>query len=162
MHLRNGEKTLKVYRHHFFPYFIQLLKIAVVSFPFYLLLFLFRPVMSSSSFAWGNALVAFLFLLVIAHQSLIYWLDRFVVTNYRVVYIDWKLLTLRRESEAELAQLQDIRTEEKGVLAIIPFLDYGSVTVETAASLRLLTFEYAPDPESIRHFIFEIKEAHGV
>lgn len=59
--------------------------------------------------------------------------------------------------EAELDEIQDIHTSGKGIFSIIPFLNYGTLSIETAASNLSIRFDYAPDPNAIKIYIFSVK-----
>ena len=97
MDLREGEKVLKIYHHHPTPFIIDLFKIIMGSFPFFLLLYLFGPTMSDKVFIWAHIIVIILFTLVLIYQALVYWLDRLLITNQRVVHIDWRYQYLFKE-----------------------------------------------------------------
>lgn len=153
MHLRPEEKILKTYHHHIFPYILRLLKIVFSSIPFFILLYFFREAISTSTFVLAAFIIASLFLLVLAYDGIIYWLDHMLVSNFRVIYIHWAFFTVRKEFEAEIRDIQDIETREKGILSYFRIFDYGEVTIQTAASRVSLRFVNAPDPEGIKHFI---------
>lgn len=157
MHLREGERILKIYRHHPTPFVLDIFKVMIGTFPFYLMLFLFQNVLSSAWYIIGHLIILGLFSLILVYLSLIYWLDKLVLTNFRVIHIDWKYLTVRNEAEAELDDIQDIHTEEKGVLAFLWVLDYGVLILDTASAHVTLRFEDAPDPEQIRRFIYHLR-----
>ena len=157
MDLREGEHILKAYHHHRTPFVLDLLKIIVGAFPFFLLLYLFGPTISAKAYVIAHVIIISIFVLLIIYQSLIYWLDKLVITNQRVVLIDWKFLTIRKEYEAELTDIQDIITREKGVLSVFRWLDYGTFTLQTASHISIIEFPDAPDPEGMRQFIYEHK-----
>lgn len=157
MHLREGEKTLRVYHHHPVPFVFDLLKVMGGSFPFFFMIFLFREGISGFAFFMANTVVFILFCFMVLYISLIYWLDKLVITNQRIVYVNWKWLTIRTESEAFLNDIQDIQTQEKGIFSYFWFFDYGTFTLDTASSRVTLVFDNAPDPESIRQFVYKIK-----
>ncbi|MFA7278180.1 MAG: hypothetical protein WC101_04335 [Candidatus Gracilibacteria bacterium] len=102
-------------------------------------------------------LVTIFFVLVFMYVSFIYWADKLVVTNFRVIFVDWKLLNLSSENEAEIHDIQDIHIVDKGILSAIPFLNYGTLTIATAASEISVRFTSAPDPDQIKRFIFSVK-----
>ena len=160
MLLREGERILKVYHHHPTPFVFDVLKAIAGAFPFFLLLFFFQGVLSTKWFVILNLVVLGLFSLVVTYLALIYWLDKLVVTNQRIVYIDWKYLTIRDESEALLSDIQDIQSEEKGILAAFWIFDYGTFRLDTASSYVTLEFIDAPNPEEIRQFIYHIKNTN--
>jgi hypothetical protein len=156
MEIREGEKILKVYHHHIFPFVKNVLKVIIGAFPFYMLLFLFQPVLSDSWFYLLNLFIFVLFALVMIYVSLLYWMDRLVITTLRIIHVDWKLLTVRNESEALLNDIQDIQTQERGILSALWIFDYGFFRLETASSHVTIEFRDAPDPEGIRKFIYHI------
>jgi len=157
MHLDVDEKIIKIYHHHPTPFVFQMLKAIAGTFPFLLLLFVFQNTISDMWYIILNLAVFFLFALVVTYLSLIYWLDKMVLTNKRIVHIDWKYLTARGEGDVLLSQIEDIQTEEKGLLAYFKVFDYGLFKLDTASSYVALEFKYAPDPEGIRKFVYHIK-----
>ncbi|MFH1284600.1 MAG: hypothetical protein ABIH78_03365 [Candidatus Peregrinibacteria bacterium] len=158
MQLREGEQILKVYHHHPLPFVGQLIKVIIGSFPFFLLIFLFQSILSNKGFLVANLIVFFIFALVVVYVSLIYWLDKLIITSQRIIFVNWKYLTVRDEAEALLDDIQDVRTEERGILATFWIFDYGLMRLETASSSVIINFINAPDPESIRQFIYHVKD----
>jgi len=157
MELREGEKILKIYHHHPTPFVRNLLKIIIGSFPFFLLLYLFGSTMSTKAYVISNFVVICIFILILIYKTLVYWLDRLLVTSHRIIYIDWRYLTKRDEYEADLSDIQDISTKEKGILSVFWVLDYGTLTLQTASHTSIIQFVDAPDPEGIRQFIYSVK-----
>jgi hypothetical protein len=158
MELREGEYILKVYHHHPTPFIVNLLKIIAATLPFFFLIFIFQESVSTAVFVWANIIVLTVFALVITYYSLVFWLDKLVLTTRRIVYINWKFLTVRAEAEAELDDIEDILTTEKGILAYFKFFDYGILKVDTASSHVTFEFMQAPDPEGIRQYIYHIRQ----
>ena len=157
MELREGEYILKVFHHHPTPFIFTVLKIIGATLPFFFLLFLFQESMPLSFLVWGHVIILGIFALVITYYSLVYWLDKLIITSMRVIYIDWKFLTVRDEAEAALDDIQDIQTSEKGFLSYFKFFDYGLLRLDTASSYVTLEFLQAPDPEGIRQYIYHVR-----
>lgn len=81
-----------------------------------------------------------------ALASFIGWFfNIYIVTNERIVDIDFLYLLYKKFSEAELTKIQDISYTSGGILAAI--FNYGNVTVETAGEAPNLIFELIPFPE---------------
>ena len=158
MRLREGEQIVKVFHHHPTPFVFDVLKVILGSFPFFLLLFLFSPILSVKWAVILYLMVFVLFALVLTYVALIYWLDKLIITNYRIIHIDWKYLTVRDEAEAFLKDIQDVQTEEKGILAKFWVFDYGLLRLDTPSSYVTIVFLDAPDPENIRKYIFSMKQ----
>ena len=95
-----------------------------------------------------------------ALSSFIGWFfNIYIVTNERVVDIDFYYLLYKKFSEAELAKIQDIRYTSGGVLAAI--FNYGNVTIETAGEAPNLVFELIPFPEKVVETIRALTEKQG-
>lgn len=155
MQLQNGERIIKIYHHHPIPFIIQIIKALGASLPFFFLLFLLSPSISYEYTIIGIMIIMALFTGIIIYLALIYWLDKVVITNKRIVHIDWKVLSQRDEGEALLNDVQDIHTKEKGILSAIYLFDYGLLRIETAASKATIIFTEAPDPEGIKKFLMQ-------
>lgn len=158
MDLREGEQIMKVFHHHPTPFVLNIFKVIAATFPFFLLLFIFQEALPSRVNLTLHLIVITIFALVVTYMALIYWLDKLVITNQRAIYIDWKYLTVRDESEALLDDIQDIQTKEKGLLSYFYIFDYGTFTLETASSHVTLKFPDAPDPEGIRRYVYHIRQ----
>ncbi len=156
MHLRDHETIQQTYRHHYFPFALQMLKLLAASAPFYFILFALENGLTTAQFYIGFSLVTLLFIFVFLYVAFIYWADRLVITNHRVIHVNWKLLNVTEEHDAELKDIQDITIKDKGVLAFIPFLNYGTLTIETSASKLSVHFDLAPNPDKIKRFIFSV------
>lgn len=97
------------------------------------------------------------FILVVLYKSLVYWLDRLVITDQRIVHVEWRNLAVRDEAEVRLRDIQDILTQEKGLLSYFKIFDYGTIRMDTASAYVALQFKNAPDPEGIRRFIYHVR-----
>lgn len=157
MKLSEGERILKVYHHHPTPFVFNVLKVILGTFPFLLLLFLFESVFSTKAFILAHLILFFVFSLVIVYVSLIYWLDKLVITDRRIIHIDWQYLTVRQEAEAMLRDIQDIQTKEHGFLSTFWIFDYGRIKLDTPSSYVTIEFLDAPDPEEMRKYIFHVR-----
>lgn len=156
MHLQGNESIQRVYRHHYFPFILRIFVFLAASVPFYFILFALEPSLTVLGFFIGFSLITFLFILVFLYMAFIYWADRLVITNHRVIHVNWKLLNVSEEHDAELKDIQDITIKNKGIFAFVPFLDYGTLTVETSASKLSVHFDIAPHPDQIKRFIFSV------
>jgi len=92
-----------------------------------------------------------------ALASFIGWFfDIYIVTNERIVDIDFYYLLYKKFSEAELTKIQDIRYTSGGIFATM--FNYGNVTVETAGEAPNIEFEAIPFPEKVVETIRELTE----
>lgn len=157
MHLQVNEVILRVIHHHPTPFVAQVFKLVLAFFPFFLLLFVGQDSVSTASFMTAELVLFAFFALVLVYLGLIFWLDKLVITNHRIIYINWKFLTVRNESEARLEDIQDVRTKERGILSYFIVFDYGLFQVDTASSSAILVFDNAPNPEGIRQYVYHLR-----
>lgn len=80
----------------------------------------------------------------------------YIVTNERIVDIDFYYLLFKRFSQAELEKIQDISFSTGGVFATI--FNYGNVMVETAGEAPNLEFAAVPRPDRVVETIRSITE----
>jgi hypothetical protein len=92
-----------------------------------------------------------------AFASFISWFfNIYIVTNERVVDIDFFYLLYKKFSQAELVKIQDISYTSGGVLAAL--FNYGYVRIETAGEAPNLVFEAIPFPEKVVETIRSLTE----
>lgn len=118
---------------------------------------------------WGPALITVLvaYLLVILVLTLTeltdYWLDVWIVTTERIINTEQHGLFNRVVSEVYLHQVQDITSEQKGLVAT--FLTFGDVFVQTAAERERFQFKNIDNPEDVKIAIGGLaktcKNTHG-
>ncbi len=100
-------------------------------------------------------LIAFLALLALLRIVWVFidWSnDWLIVTTHRVIHQERTILTSESRIEAPLEKIQDINVR-RGWLGWL--LGYGTITVQTAATVGRIEFRYLPDPETARQRIFE-------
>lgn len=156
MKLKQNEQVIKVFHHHYTSLIIRELKVAFLSIPFFFLVYLLTPIVSTNTLYTIYFVVSFGFIAVILYDGILYWMDRLIITNMRVLYVDWKNIFIRTEHEAELIDIQDIETTENGILSFLHIFDYGDFKLETASAHTIINFNEAPDPEGIKHFIYHL------
>lgn len=156
MKLQKNEEVVKVYHHHPTARLFRALGVVIAGLPFFFVAWFFRDLFSPGQMMAIYFGVGLLNLAVLLYDSVLYYLDRLVVTNKRILYIDWNGAFSNTEHEAELIDIQDIETKEKGLIAILNIFDFGDFTLETASTHTTIHFPNAPDPEGIKHFIYHL------
>lgn len=156
MRLREGEMILRTVKRHSTPYIVKILKIVLVALPFYIVIFL---ISSEIPLVTGFFLVLSFFLgIIVTLISLDFLLDKLIITNKRVIWVNWKSPFKKEEHEAELLDIQDIETREKGILSKLPIFNYGFLEIETASSKTCICFIDCPHPDQVKHFILSRME----
>lgn len=93
----------------------------------------------------------------IALASFIHWyFNIYIVTNERIVDIDFMYLLYKKFSVADLNKIQDISYTEKGIFSTI--FDFGNVFVQTASEMPTIEFDSVPHPERVVEKIRELTE----
>lgn len=162
MRLHQGEIIVRQIKRHPTPFVLRMVKIALVALPFYILIFYIGQAFSAEWALGLFAAVSFFIGVILMLICFDYIFDRLIITNKRVVWIDWRSPVKREEHEAELLDIQDIETREKGILSKLRMFDYGFLEIETASSKTCIHFFDCPDPESTKHFILgNIEKARG-
>ena len=156
MHLQPEEQHVKTFYHHPMPLVIRIFGFAIVSAPFYFFASFFSTLLTREQLGITYAVITTVFLLIAVYDTVLYYLDRLIITNQRVLHVDWKSIFDRAEHEAELIDIQDIGTQEAGILSFLPIFDYGLFKLETASTKTTISFTNAPDPEGIKHFIYHL------
>lgn len=129
-----------------------------VVFPFVLEFFPFGLEVPGSyiligTFFWYLATFGF------ALASFIHWFfNIYIVTNQRVVDIDFHYLLFKDFAEANLDKIQDLNYKTGGVLATI--VDYGTVYVQTASEIPNIEFELIPHPQEVVQVIRKLMNRH--
>ena len=80
----------------------------------------------------------------------------YIVTNERIVDIDFYYLLYKKFAQAELTRIQDIQYTSGGILAAM--FNYGNVLVQTAGESPNIDFELIPFPEKVVETIRELTE----
>lgn len=80
-----------------------------------------------------------------------YYMDIWVVTNKRVIDIDYQRLFDRNISIIRLDRVQDVATHVQGIVGTI--LRYGSVVVQSAGSEKEFVIDQIANPEALRDVI---------
>lgn len=93
----------------------------------------------------------------VALMSFLRWFfNIYIVTDQRVVDIDFIHLLYKEFSEARIDRIQDIGFRSGGILAA--FFDYGDVTIETAGEVPNLEFSAVPMPGKVVETISQLIE----
>lgn len=88
---------------------------------------------------------------------ILYYLNVQIVTNERVVDITQKNLLFHTTSELNLARIQDVTAEIKGVFGT--FFNFGNVYVQTAGETARFQFDNVADPHHVAKIILDLYEA---
>jgi Bacterial PH domain len=80
-----------------------------------------------------------------------YYLDKWVITNKRIVTIDQVSFFNRDVSNFRIDKIQDIETKVSGLLET--FIDFGDITIQTAGEMGDFTMHNVPSPAKLKEII---------
>jgi uncharacterized membrane protein YdbT with pleckstrin-like domain len=86
-------------------------------------------------------------------QTLDWWNDLYVITDYLIVDIEKIPLFSEERREARLDRIQDVQYDQPGI--IYRLLDFGHVRLQTAAEIGRFTFDYVPHPQRVQAEVFQ-------
>lgn len=86
-----------------------------------------------------------------------WYFNIYIVTDERVVDIDFHYLLYKQFSQAELNRIQDISYASGGIFAT--FFNYGNVQIQTAGEMPNLEFDKVPYPERIVETVRNLTES---
>ncbi len=89
--------------------------------------------------------------------NFLYWyFNVYIVTDERVVDVDWYSLLFRRVATAQISKIQDVSNTIGGVIRSV--FDFGSVHIETAGELENIEFEDIPHPAIVAQQISDLMQ----
>ncbi len=142
----DDEKIILVLRAHWFTnlgWIVTALSMVLAP-----LLLNWIPVFDFLPLRFQTALLVFWYLLtfIIAFERLLsWWFNVFVITEERVVDIDFFNLLNTKLSDAELNKIQDVTYETKGLAGT--FLNFGSIFIQTASEVPEIEIHNVPNPD---------------
>lgn len=119
----------------------------------------FRVVDQSLNFAFlfGAGLVFLLIAITIAVDTFVKWYFSVnIVTDERIVDVDFSNVLYHRFSEAQLEKIEDVSHAPMGILSSI--FDYGDVYIQTAGTKPEFDFVGVPRPRDIQDTLLDLLE----
>lgn len=153
--LESGEKIVMLLRRHIAT---NLWWILLAFFLIFVPLFLpLLPVISLLPANYLFVLILFWYALVIAfafEQFVMWFFSVNIVTDDRVIDVDFYGLLFKHVSVADLDKIEDVNYFQKGVLG--SFFNFGDVLIQTAAEITEFVFEEAPNPDRVTKILSEL------
>lgn len=110
----------------------------------------FFPLLSSfpPNFRFMFVVVWYLVLLMYVFEQFLSWFFNLtIITDERIIDVDFINLTTKKVSDADIEKIQDVTYNNSGAFGAI--FNYGDVLVQTAAELTEFIFEKVPNPALI-------------
>lgn len=97
----------------------------------------------------------YLVTVAIALEGFLNWyFDVFLVTDERIIDIDFINLIYKKISTAKIDDIQDVNLSAGGVLASL--LEYGTVRIQTASEVPEFSIEHTPNPDELVKLVNEL------
>ena len=87
-----------------------------------------------------------------------WYFNVYIVTNKRIVDIDWYSLLYKKLASAQLEKIQDVNYKQSGLIE--SFFDFGDIHIQTAGTEPNFDFEHIPQPDRVVREINKILEQH--
>jgi hypothetical protein len=99
---------------------------------------------------WYCLLITFIF-----ENFLSWFFNVYIITDERIVDVDFYSLIYKQITEAKIDKIQDITLRQGGVVRII--FGFGDVLIQTAGAQPNLEFEAVPNPERVMKILQELR-----
>lgn len=99
---------------------------------------------------WYLILIAFVF-----EKFLVWFFNVAIITNKRVVDVDFYGLLYKEITDAELKEIQDVTQKQVGAIRTI--FNFGNVFIQTAGEKAMIEFEDIPYPDKVVKILQELR-----
>jgi len=151
----DGENVLLLLRKHPITQIIKVITIlAMILVPFFFGQISFFGLLDRN---FQTAILLFWYLIVVGYslESFLTWFyNVYIVTDERIIDIDFLSLIYRNVSAAKLDKVEDITAITSGAAQSI--FNYGTVQIQTAAERSEFEFEDVPYPTKVTQFLNEM------
>lgn len=156
-----NEKILLVLRQHPVVNLTWILiTIVLILAPFLLFPLIPLQIVLPGNFLFFLMVAWYLFVTVYAVESFLGWyFNIYVITDERIIDIDFYSLIYKSVSEAKLDKIEDVTATTAGFFGA--FFNFGNITIQTAAEQREFDFQKVPQPAKVTKFLNELMLEEG-
>lgn len=105
-------------------------------------------------------LIWYLLTLAIAIQGFLSWFFSVnIITNKRVIDVDFDNLIYRKITDAEITHIEDATVQMGSVIRTL--FNFGDIVIQTAAEIPEVTFDAVPQPDKIDKILSELRMEAG-
>jgi len=156
------EEVILFMRQHIIVLIPKLILGIIIFFvPFILFPILIQFLQNSVSLPGGYVVVGMVFWYVATFGYFLamfmqWYFNIFIVTNHRIIDIDFLYFLYKKFAEAKIEKIQDISFRTGGIMATI--FNFGDVVIQTAGEMPNLLFEKIPKPSAVVHILSDLTE----
>lgn len=151
------EEIIVVLRQHWFTNVSWILTAILMA--FLPLLLGIIPLFSFLPYNYQFVAIVFWYLIVFmfAFEKFLTWyFNVYIITDERIIDIDFYNLLDKKFSEAKLSMIQDVTSRVSGLSQTI--FNYGNVLIQTAAEITEICFEKVPDPPRVIKILQQLRQ----
>lgn len=100
--------------------------------------------------SWYLIVLAFVF-----EEFLSWFFSVFIITDERIIDVDFLNLIYRKISDANIDQIQDVTVQVGGPVRAL--FDFGSIKIQTAGEVPEIEFEDVPHPDKVARLLRELR-----
>lgn len=151
-----GEKIVLLLRKHPItnvPWILVAIVLALAP-----LLLQFFPLLSFLPQNFQTVAVLFWYLIVLAfilEEALSWFFNVYIVTDERIVDVDFYNLIYREISDAKIDKIQDVTHRVGGVVPTL--FNYGDILIQTAGTIPNFDFVAVPNPSEVARILQELR-----
>lgn len=153
-----NENVVLIVRTHWIVYLPYVaIALLLLSFPFLLKLVIFELETNATVMValFFSCLSLSMSVLVYAFVKWFYNVN--IITDQRVIDLDFTTLVSHTMSEARLEKIEDVTHKQLGVLGSL--FDIGTVYVQTAGSTAEIEFDNIPRPRDVQDILYDLLES---
>lgn len=109
-----------------------------------------------AGFSFMSILLWYLVSTAFVLENLLSWLfNVYIVTDERIIDVDFHNLSYREISETKIDKIQDVSFSMGGVMSV--FFNYGDVIIQTAGTVSNFDFMAVPEPATVVKILQQLR-----
>ena len=153
-----GEEVVLVIRSHWIIYLPQMLLILLALALPWIVVGISSAILHNIPIFLSLLLTSFLIALSVAVSSILKWYYNVnIITDQRVIDLDFPNIMAHSMSEAQLEKIEDVTHKQLGILG--SFFDVGTVYIQTAGTSQNIEFANVPRPRDIQDILVDMLES---
>jgi len=152
----DGEEIILVLRRHWLTNSSWIIIAALMAFaPLFLLSFSLWGIFPSN-YRLILAIFWYLLTFAIAFENFLSWyFNVFILTEERVIDIDFYNLLDKKMSEAKISMIQDVTSKTTGLSQTL--FNYGTILIQTASEIPLIKIDKVPNPDLVLQVLQQMR-----
>lgn len=156
--MEDGENIVLIIRSHWVVYFPQILVVALIWILPWVLLALVPDVFKNVPLFLSLLITVLAIGVSIIVDAFLKWFYNVsIITDQRVIDLDYPNVMSHTMSEAQLEKIEDVTHKQSGALGSV--FDFGTVYVQTAGTNQNIEFQNVPRPRDVQDILVDLLES---